>query len=107
MLATLQAFALAIFFLGIRPQASLAFRYNQPRQGTLVTPAEYVESISISQTTKGLDGQQAQSGLATKIFDAVQIDHGLPLSLSHDQFSHRSAISGSSLIRSPPIGSPA
>jgi hypothetical protein len=106
-LAILQAFALAAFLVGIRPHGSLASAENvSGRESSLVTFTDYLETISLNQATTALDGQQAESGLASKVLDTAKIDHAFPLNPSDNQFGYRSVISGSSLIRSPPIGSP-
>jgi hypothetical protein len=104
--ATFQAFALAALLLGIRPHGSLASAENvSGPEDSLVASTDYL-LINADQAAKDVQGQQSESGLATEVFDTAKIDHGFPLKPSHNQFAHRSAISGSSLIRSPPFASP-
>ena len=106
-LATLQAFALAAFFLGLGPQRSLTFADNAPKQKlTLVEPVDYLEAVSISQGTKALDGSQSANALATDAFNAGETNHAFLLTLSYVQLVHRSTAFRSSLIRSPPIEPP-
>ena len=105
--ATFQVIALAALLFGIRPHRSLASAGKVPsRESSLVTSTDYFEIISITRTRTVIDGQQAESGLATKVLDTAKIDHAFLFSPSDIPFGYRSVISGSSLIRSPPIGQP-
>ena len=107
LVATIQALALAVFLLGVRPQGSVTLGDDLAgRKSTLITPADYVETVSMSQDARTLDGQQSESILAIDAFDAVEPDHAVLLSLSHGQLTYRNIHIDFSLIRSPPIGAP-
>jgi hypothetical protein len=104
-IATFQVLALAGLLFGIRAHGSLASAESVPGQGSsLVASTDYLETISINRTRTAIDGQQAESGLATKVLDTAKIDHAFLFNPSDNPFGYRSVISGSSLIRSPPIG---
>ena len=106
MVAMIQALALAVFLVGIRPQGSVTWEDNLPGQkNPLITPADYVKTVSKSQDAQALDGLQSESVLATESFDTVETDHAILLNLSHSATVYRSANFDFSLIRSPPIGS--
>lgn len=103
----IQAFALAVFLIGICPQGSVTWEDDLPgRKNPLITPADYVETVSNSQDAQALDGQQSESILATESFDAVETDHAVLLNLTHSQLVYRSVNFDFSLIRSPPTGAP-
>lgn len=106
LVAMIQAFALAVFFLGIHPQGSVTWENDlSGRKNPLITPADYVKTVSNSQDAQALDGQQSESVLATESFDTVETDHAVLLNLTHSQLVYRSANFDFSLIRSPPIRS--
>lgn len=102
----LQALALAAFFLGTRSLGFETFADNLPTTNIKLVTADYVESVSISQGAKDIEGPQSESILATDDFYATKADHAFLLNRSYSQLTYRSTTFGSSLIRSPPTGSP-
>lgn len=104
--AILQALALAAFFIGICPPGIATFADDPPAGNIKLVTTDYIETASISQGSKRMEGQQSESILANDIIAATQADHAFLLDRTYSQLTYRSAKFGSSLIRSPPAGLP-
>jgi hypothetical protein len=104
-IATFQAFALAVFLMESDAHGSWPSAAKMPsRDNSLVASTDDLETRSISQDADDLDGQQQdEGGLIIMIFAGVHLGYGFPLKPGQNHFPHLSTIPGYSLIRSPPI----
>jgi len=103
--ASLQVVTLTALLLGIRPPGLTTYANNLPRaKFKLPAPADYVETISVSQEDDGTEEKPSESILATDAFDAGATDHAFLINPNYHQLTYRSATFRFSLIRSPPLG---